>query len=123
MRILPFGCLLLVLPAFLGSLGCGSEDAALPPADLTIEVVNNKYTPADATIKPGQTVEWVFKQGVHDVASGTKTGPKTCVPDGKFQSELLSSGTFRHTFAAAGDYPYFCTPHCELNMVATIHVK
>lgn len=118
MRNAPLASLLLVA-AFVG---CGGDDKeTTTPADVTIEVVNNKYVPADVTIKPGQTVEWVFKQGLHDVVAGSKT--TVCTPNGQFKSELLSSGSFRHTFETAGDYPYFCTPHCGENMLGAVHVK
>lgn len=110
--------------------GCGSDssDGNTSPqkaADVTVEVVNNKYVAKDVTIKKGQTVEWVFKQGTHDVVSGAQTGTgaaATCAADGKFASDLKSSGTFRHTFNETGTFPYFCTPHCTLDMVGTVTV-
>ncbi len=114
----------------LALVGCGSDStngdsSPQKPADVTVEVLNNKYVAKDVTIKKGQTVEWVFKQGSHDVVSGTQTGTgaaATCAPDGKFASDLKSSGTFRHTFDETGTVPYFCTPHCTLDMVGTVTV-
>lgn len=120
---LPIGLLAIV------STSCSSSEAALPPADLTIEVGNNYFKPQNATIKKGQTVEWVWKEGVHDVTSGTKTGAD-CIPDPDSKSTKFSSGdpvgpgsTWRHTFDTAGDYPYFCTPHCNLNQVGKVTVQ
>jgi plastocyanin len=100
-------------------MSCGSEEAGTTPADHTITVSNNKFTPAALTVKAGQTVEWVFQEGIHDVTSGTTnpgdaTTPPSCKADGKFTSgDPQSSGTFRYKFTTAGVYPYFCTPHCN----------
>lgn len=105
------------------SASCSSTAAAPAPADLTVEVGTNYFKPPMATIKKGQTVEWVWKEGVHDVTSGTKSG-STCTPDGKFSSgDPQGSGTWRKTFDTAGDFPYFCTPHCSFNQVGTITVQ
>lgn len=57
------------------------------------------------TIQAGQTVTWNF-QGFHSVTSGN-----CCNPDGNFDSGTMSSGSFSHTFPAAGTFPYFCTVH------------
>jgi plastocyanin len=116
--------LLLPMFAFLGLASCG--DDAEPPADVTVNVTDFLYTPQNVTIKPGQTVEWVIVQGSHDVASGTQTGTgagAVCNDDGKFKSAILPPGKkYRHTFEAAGTYPYFCTPHCIQNQVGTVVV-
>jgi plastocyanin len=58
------------------------------------------------TIKAGQTVQWVWMGGPHSSTSGN-----CCTPDGKWDSGLMSSGTFSQTFPAAGSFPYFCTVH------------
>ncbi|MGZ3424298.1 MAG: cupredoxin domain-containing protein [Polyangiales bacterium] len=117
---------LLALPLALlsfGSLSCSSSADAPAPADLTIQVGNNYFKPQIATIKKGQTVEWVWVEGAHDVTSGTKSG-STCTPDGKFSSgDPQSGGTWRKTFDTAGVFPYFCTPHCNLNQTGTLTVQ
>jgi plastocyanin len=89
-----------------------------------VTVKNNEYVPKNVTIKPGQTVEWVFTQGTHDVSSGPNTGgaTPTCTADNKFQSDLKTTGTFRFKFDTAGTYPYFCTPHCGLGQTGTVVV-
>lgn len=107
--------------------GCGDSEAPSTPAIPacgTIEVVDNAYSPKICTAKVGQTVQWVWKgQMDHDVVSGTKSG-NTCTKDTKFPSSALQiTGTYSHTFTAAGDYPYFCTPHCAVDMVGTIRVQ
>lgn len=105
---------------------CGSDDGGTTttPAAATVAVTNNKFTPANVTVKVGDTVEWQFQQGAHDVTSGTNAGdPPTCTPDAKFASgDAQSSGTFRFTFKTAGTYPYFCTPHCLQKQFGTVTV-
>lgn len=100
----------------------GTTAAPVEPAAVTVRVVNNKFDPATVTVKPGQIVEWVFQQGTHDVVSGRKGSDGACAADGVFKSELQSTGTFRHKFGAAGQHSYFCTPHCEMDMVGTVIV-
>ncbi len=111
-----------------GFYGCGDSEpggssTGAVKADYTVIVKNYEFVPKDLTIKPGQTVEWVFQQGTHDVVSGTKSGD-VCTGDGKFKSELQSTGTYRFKFDSAGSYPYFCTPHCAdpYNQTGTIVV-
>ena len=112
----------LVLPIAMLSLSCSSSSEPLPPADLTIEIGNNYFRPQNPTIKKGQVVEWVWKEGAHDVTSGTRPSAD-CIPDGKFSSgDPQSGGTWRHTFDTAGSFPYFCTPHCNLNQTGSVTV-
>ena len=63
---------------------------------------------ASLAIETGATVTWAFDQNsgvTHDVTSGPGR-----VADGLFASGPLASGTFSHTFPAAGTYGnfYFC---------------
>lgn len=122
---------LAVMASVSALMSCSSEDpAATPePAAATVTVTNNKYTPPSVTVKVGQIVEWQFQQGVHDVKSGPNSGgttaadPIKCTPDGKFSSgDPQGSGTYRYKFTAAGTYPYFCSPHCDLKQFGTVVV-
>ncbi len=58
------------------------------------------------TIKAGQAVQWIWMGGPHSSTSGN-----CCTPDGGWDSGLMSSGSFAHTFPTAGSFPYFCTVH------------
>lgn len=58
------------------------------------------------TIKAGQTVQWNFVGGLHSTTSGN-----CCQGNGVWDSGTKSSGSFSHTFPAAGQFPYFCTVH------------
>lgn len=90
-------------PATADSAPTDSDGARVVVADLS-------YEPATLTVPAGTTVTWSFEDGAirHDVAG-----------DG-FQSELMASGTFSHTFDAPGTYEYVCTAHP--GMTGTVEV-
>lgn len=101
------GFLFLTLTACAGS--DGTETTA--PAGPAVYVRNLVYEPADITVEVDQSLTWVWDDEgtAHDV-----------VGDG-FRSELLTTGTFVHTFDAAGVYPYVCSIHPT--MVGTVTVN
>ena len=76
------------------------------------------FYPDKVTIRPGDTVEWIWQSGFHTVTSGSNG-----VSDG-----LFSSGghpepfTFSFTFPNAGTFPYFCVPHLAMGMVGEVIV-
>lgn len=90
--------------------GCAATPAAAggddSEADVTITVTDMSYQPAEVTIHPGDTVEWVFDDGglPHDVSGLDEM-------EGVLQSDLMTEGTFTFTFDEAGTYTYTCTPH------------
>ena len=78
------------------------------------------YVPAEATVKPGETVTWKND----DTAIHTATSGKDASPDGKFDTSLVSPGQSSKPMAVPnepGEYPYFCTLHPW--MVGTITVS
>ena len=80
----------------------------------------NQFSPAEVTVKPGQTVRWTFGTGSHNVQSGAECGK----PDGTFSSgPPPSTGTYDKKFDAAGDFPYYCDNHCSMGMKGIVHVK
>ncbi len=85
----------------------------------TVNQVGFTFVPANLTIAPGDTVQWVWANGIHTVTSG----PPTCVADGLFTMPFdAGNPTPSQLFPTAGVVPYFCIPHCGLNMVGTINV-
>jgi plastocyanin len=72
------------------------------------------------TIHAGDTVQWNWLGGPHSSTSGTCAG--ACTADGNWDSGLMTSGTFNHTFPAAGTFPYFCQVHGSL-MTGTVVVQ
>jgi len=102
--------------------GCGSSSkksasattpttASGAPAAATIELKNIAFNPKDVTVKVGDTVEWKWDDGAvaHNVSG----------PD--FKSEVLTKGTFRHTFSAPGQVKFECTLHP--GMTGTVEVS
>ncbi|MFC9661440.1 plastocyanin/azurin family copper-binding protein [Nocardia sp. NPDC127606] len=84
------------------------------PTNLTVEVGNMKYAPADATIKVGETVTWKFSdkvphnvQGIGDKAMG-------------LNSPIFDKGEWSYTFTQAGTYRYMCTLHPDMRGSITV---
>jgi len=83
------------------------------------EDTNECFIDADVTVDVGGKVVWSNDDtAAHTVTSGSAADG----PDGNFDSSLFMAGTtFEHTFAEAGDYPYFCMVHPW--MVGTVTVE
>ena len=76
-----------------------AEDSAAP---LAVHIDNFVFEPAQLTVKVGQTVTWTNRDDI----------PHTVVCAGKFRSKTMDTdGTFSFTFAAPGEYKYFCSLH------------
>lgn len=87
----------------------------------TVDIVNFQFVPADLTITEGTTVTWINDSDMtHTSTSGTD-----CTNDGEWNSGNLTNGEpFSMTFpvGSAGEYPYFCMPHCAAGMTGSITV-
>lgn len=83
---------------------------ALAPAwasavDQTVQVGPGlSFSPSTVTVAPGDTVTWQFFE-LHTTTSDTQSGPEF------WDSGLLSTGAFAHTFDTPGSYPYYCSLH------------
>ena len=75
--------------------------AATPPG--SVKVVDYAFSPAEITVRAGETVTWTFAdEAGHDVVA----------TDTSFASEVLGSGgTYSFTFPRAGTFEYFCSIH------------
>ncbi|HLM83744.1 MAG TPA: cupredoxin family copper-binding protein, partial [Candidatus Bathyarchaeia archaeon] len=84
------------------------SQAAVSP--VTIE--NFAFSPANLTIKKGDTVIWTNKDSApHQVASD----------DGKFQGPSLSKGqVYSFTFNETGVFPYHCAVHPTMKAAITV---
>ncbi len=113
-------------------LACGDDSsgptAPPPPSSEHRKVVavrDNSFSPKDLVVSVGDTVEWVNLGNMDH----TSTSGQGCTADGKWDSGLLSNGQkFSVIFDAGhvnvtGNIPYFCIPHCALNMKGTITVN
>jgi plastocyanin len=78
--------------------------------DVSIE--NFMFVPATVTINVGDTVRWTVNSGTHTATSNS----------GVWDSNTMGTGeVFAFTFDQAGNYPYICTIHP--NMQATVTVE
>ena len=89
--------------------------AAVSPvvaANAGVNIVGTTFEPATITVAPGDTVTWTVEGAItdqHSVTSGTTADPGKVFDSGV---TLKATGdTYAFTFAAAGDYPYFCSIH------------
>ena len=100
-----------------GLAGCFSERGATAPAEgecrfpigddipgSTIVIIRDfAFGPGEVRIRAGERVTWVNC----DTDSHTSTSD-----DGEWDSPFLAPGdAFTHTFEAAGEFDYHCTPH------------
>jgi plastocyanin len=70
--------------------------------DTAVHIDNFTFEPKELTVKVGTTVTWTNRDDI----------PHTVVCAGKFRSKTMDTdGTFSFTFAAAGEYKYFCSLH------------
>ncbi|MDQ4101025.1 MAG: plastocyanin/azurin family copper-binding protein [Thermoproteota archaeon] len=81
-------------------------------------LTTDAYQPNPAQVSTGATITWTNDDSVpHTATSGENS-----TPDGTFDSGIMApAATFEHTFAEAGEYPYFCLLHP--NMVGTVSVS
>jgi len=98
--------------ALLGTLGIASllvvgapehPAAGEPGGQAAVRIDNFNFTPPTLVVAPGTTVTW----------TNADDSPHTVrEKDGKFKSAALDTDdTFSQTFAALGEYEYFCSIH------------
>jgi plastocyanin len=72
---------------------------------------SDAFGPTDIAVAQGDTVVWTWQSGTHDV---TSTSPEA------FASGKLSTGSFSHTFPAAGTFTYICSLHGGMTGKVTV---
>lgn len=84
------------------------------PAAVTVNVADMKFSPADITVKAGDTVTWKFDdkaphavQGIGDVALG-------------INSPIIRKGEWSHNFTTPGTYRYLCPLHPDMKGTVTV---
>ncbi len=89
----------------------------------TIRIVDNRFSPADVTVAPGDSVTWRWEGSLgHSVTQGTSPDPAQDASR-LFDSGTRVSGTFGYRFTAAGDVQYFCRPHFAAGMRGVVRVR
>ncbi|MCH7965875.1 MAG: copper-binding protein [Thaumarchaeota archaeon] len=83
------------------------------------EETNSCYSPADVTIKAGDTVHWMNV----DTAAHTVTGGSPADgPSGVFDSSLvMADAVYAFTFDEIGSYDYFCMVHPWMTGTVTVN--
>jgi plastocyanin len=101
-----------------GGGGGGSQEVIVGPGGSLV------YDPAELTIAPGTTVNFVWESDNHNIVvesqpdgagwEGTKGGA----------SKTYNTGhEYSYTFETTGTYEYFCQPHKAAGMAASITVQ
>jgi plastocyanin len=104
----------LALAVLLASCGGGGGGGSTPttpgtpgPQVIVVQIQDDKFSPKDVTINPGDTVRWVM--------SGSHSGHTVTALDGSFDSGMAFNQTgasYERTFATAGKtYEYQCKTH------------
>ena len=76
------------------------------------------FTPSSLTISQGDTVKWVWVNGMHTTTSDSSVGEE--VWNGPLDQSHLS---FSHVFSHDGVFHYKCIYHVGLGMIGTITVE
>lgn len=122
-----------VLAATLLLAGCGSSDTNSTaasttakagqtttksgdskPAVVTVDVTDMKFSPAEVTVKVGETVTWKFKDSVPHTVQGI--GDKAM----GINSPIFDKGEWSYTFFAPGTYRYLCSLHPQMRGTVTV---
>jgi plastocyanin len=79
---------------------------ACAAGDQTINVGPGiSFSPSSVTVAPGGKVTWVWAGVFHSSTSDSQSGPEV------WNSGIISTGTFDHTFTTPGTYPFYCMVH------------
>ena len=105
-RSVSIAVLTMALVVGLGAISIGQRSvlaSAQQKAETTeVKIDNFSFGPGTLTVPVGATVTWTNRDDI----------PHTVVCAGKFRSKTMDTdGTFSFTFAAAGEYKYFCSLH------------
>jgi plastocyanin len=101
-----------VIAAPTAALATGGHAAGSTAGSHTVVLQNLRFHPSTLTIKRGESVTWVWRDGdtPHNV-----TGPG-------FHSRTQSHGSFTVRFTHAGTFNYRCTIHAAEGMLGKIIV-
>lgn len=104
-----------------------ATDAPTEPGPTTVTVAPGgdlRFSPAAVTVSTGDTVEWVWDAGGHNVvADSTPDGTEWSGTDGAPTATYAAGHTYTHTFDIAGEYTYYCDPHRGRGMTGSITVE
>jgi plastocyanin len=84
-----------------------------------VKITNYKFEPASLTINEGDKITWVNESDMqHTATSGID-----CKKNNLWDSGNINPGQkFSHVFTKAGNFPYYCIPHCNIGMKGDVTV-
>jgi plastocyanin len=96
-----------------------------------------QFEPSSTAVSQGDTVEFVFDSGGHNVSGHPDAASDVSLPEGAepFASYDISGddinhlslneagSTYRHTFETTGQYTYVCVPHASSGMIGNLTVR
>ena len=88
-----------------------------PQTTHVVQASDFEFTPAELTIAKGDTVKWVWVNGMHTTTSDTTSG--ATVWDALLDQSHLS---YSYVFNQTGIFPYYCIYHVSFGMKGTITV-
>ncbi|UPV99558.1 plastocyanin/azurin family copper-binding protein [Halorussus gelatinilyticus] len=98
--------------------GGGSQEVLVGPGGSLV------FEPAELTIAPGTTVNWVWESDNHNiVVSSQPEAASWQGTDGPPSKTYNTGHEYSHTFQATGTYEYYCQPHETAGMTASITVQ
>lgn len=127
-RLLPLALAVALLGAALVLAAAGPAAAQSAPGKVTIDgTAQDKWEPANATIKPGGTVTFRVAGGAtHPVVSGDGSnlqGDNRFDDSGCTLAQMTKVGdSCQVKFPKAGTFPYFCQVHVALGMKGVVQV-
>lgn len=124
-KALTFLTLAALAVALVALTGCGSTPAATTPSSSTaapsggssggapaVTISNFAFSPADLTVKVGDSVTWTNNDSVAHTVTGDKA---------EFDSGSIAPGaTFSHKFDTAGTISYHCSVHPSMTAKITV---
>jgi plastocyanin len=88
-----------------------------PQTTHVVEASDYVFTPAELTIAKGDTVKWVWVNGMHTTTSDTTSGATV------WNAPLdQSHPSFSYVFNQTGVFPYYCIYHVSFGMKGSITV-
>ncbi|HET8728670.1 MAG TPA: plastocyanin/azurin family copper-binding protein [Alphaproteobacteria bacterium] len=121
-----------VLAMMLGGCGLGGPAYRAPSGDAAaiVDMGWFSFEPAEVAVRAGETVEWRNTSPTrHTVTADPAKADDpadVALPAGAepFDSGRIPPGeTYRRRFTVPGTYRYFCIPHEDMGMVATVIVE
>ena len=95
-------------------------DVAVPRVALSQVNDGFVFQPANLVVEQGDWVRW---KSVATGMSHTTTSGNPCVANNLWSSPLMPGAQFTRQFTEnPGTLPYFCSPHCGLNMTGQVRV-